>query len=167
MKTPLCSLCLKSDFLCSGCSQKMLDGIITKTTVDISRFLYNLSKKITSLQDITILDIITTSNSLIILTEKGDGAKVVGKNGKIVKMLAEKTGKSIRVLENSDNFEEIIKGLVFPVKIKGINTLYKVEKEEKKIIISKKDKNRVPFNETSFRTVVKKLTGQDVILHFE
>jgi len=167
MKTPLCSVCLKSDFLCSGCSQKLLKGELTESIIDVSRTLFKLGEEIPSLKSATIHEIIPTSDSIVILTEEGDGAKVVGKNGKIVKLLAKKTGKSIRIIEKSPKFEEIVKSLVFPVKLLGVNTLFSKDGEKKKIMISQKDKGRIPFNDVSFRTVVKKLTNQEAVLHFE
>jgi len=167
MKTPLCSICLKSDFLCSGCSQKLLKGELTKSIIDISRTLFKLSEEIPSLKTVVIHEIIPTSNSIVILTEGGDGAKVVGKNGKIVKLLAKKTGKSIRIVEKSPKFEEIVKSLDFPVKLLGVNTLFSKDGEKKKIVISQKDKGRIPFNDVSFRAIVKKLTNQEVVLFFK
>jgi len=160
-------MCMKSDFLCSGCSQKLIEGDLSETAIDVSRTLFKLSEKVPSLQTATIHQVITTADSLVILTGEGDGPKVVGKSGKIVKMLAEKTSKSVRVIENSNNFEEIIRGLIFPVQVQGINTLFSAGGEKKKVVISLKDKGRIPFNDLSFRNVVQKLTNREAVLCFE
>jgi len=85
MKAPICNVCLKSDVLCSGCQEKLDEGEITELDIKISRILHELSNEYGSLRDSEIIKAIDTENVIVIVTAKGDGAKVVGKGGEIVK----------------------------------------------------------------------------------
>ena len=87
METSICGVCLSSDMLCSECQTKLDQGNITEKDVAVSRFLMILSDKVKSLSDIKIIKIID-SECLIIVSKIGDAAKLVGKNGFVVKALA-------------------------------------------------------------------------------
>lgn len=168
MKTPICDDCLKNDEgLCDDCKQKLEDGEISEIAVEISRFLHDLSDDIPTLKDIELKKIERATDAIVVITSKGDGPRVVGKNGEVVKKLAEEYDSSIRVVEDSGNVDEVIRNLLEPVEVQSINTVYKLEGTEKKVVVSKKDERRVPISTDEFRDIVKDLTGEDYGLSFE
>ena len=166
MKTPICSICLESDLLCPGCNERLESNEITPVALDVIRFLHSLSQDLPLLEDVELKNVLTTSNAVIILTGKGDAAKVVGKKGSIVKQIAAKTEKSVRVLEESNSVEEVVRNLLAPVQIQSINTIYKPEGTEKRIVVSKDQRKRIPLTRNGFSTIVKILTGESVNLTF-
>ncbi|MDY6778311.1 MAG: KH domain-containing protein, partial [Candidatus Nanohaloarchaea archaeon] len=116
METPLCSICLESDdLLCNGCKQKIEDGEMTETAVEVSRLLYQISQDIPTLEDVEILEVRDASDAIVIITAAGDGPRVVGKNGEVVKKLADHFDSSIRVVEKAGDTEEVIENLLEPV----------------------------------------------------
>ncbi len=168
METPLCSICLESDdILCNGCQQKKKDGELTETGVEVSRFLKGLSERINTLKDVEIKSVREATDAIVIITAKGDGPKVVGKNGEVVKKLADRFESSIRVVEDSGIYEEVINNLLEPVEPKGINTVYKPESTEKKVVVPEEDRSRVPITKEEFKEIVKGLTGEEYNLNYE
>lgn len=167
METPLCSMCQESDMLCTGCKQKVEDGDITEIAVEVSRLLHEISQDIPTLEDVEIKEVRQASNAIVIITAKGDGPRVVGKNGEVVKQLADHFDKSIRVVEDSGDPEEVIENLLEPVDVQSINTVYKPDGEEKKVVVSEDDERRVPISKDDFRQIVGKLTDREYTLSFE
>lgn len=145
MQTPICEVCLKSDMLCSACQGRLETNKITKTEIDVSRFIYTLSNKVKSLGDVKIEKVID-SNSLIIIAKKGDAAKLVGKGGSVVKALAKQFGKSIKIIEQSGNFKEFMINLLSPVNITGVNILYTPSGEIHKIRVAGVQKTNVSIS---------------------
>ncbi len=168
METPLCSICLESDdLLCNGCEQKKEDGELTDEAVEASRLLYQLSQDIPTLEDVSIKEVRRVSDAILVVTAKGDGPRVVGKNGEVVKELADHFDTSIRVVEDAGDPEEVIENLLEPVEVQGINTVYKPDGTEKKVVVAEEDRPRVPISTDEFRNIVKQLTGKEFSLSFE
>ena len=168
MKAPICDDCLGHDEdLCDDCKQKLEKGEISEVAVELSRFLKDLTDEIPTLEDVEIKKVDRATDAIVVITAKGDGPRVVGKNGEVVKKLAEKFDRSIRVVEDSGNIEEVIRNLLEPVEVQSINTVYKPEGTEKKVVVSKSDERRVPISTDEFREIVKDLTGKDYGLSFE
>lgn len=168
METPICSICLENhDMLCSGCKAKLEDGDISEEAVTLSRMLDDLAANIETLEDVQIKRVIPTQDAVIILTGQGDGPKVVGRNGRVVKKIAEEFDKSIRVVEDTGEPNAVIDKLLAPVEHKGIRTVYKPDGEERKVVVDEASKPRVPFSQEEFEELVEQLTGEPIHLSFE
>lgn len=167
MKAPICNVCLKSDVLCSNCEEKLENGDINELEIKISRKLKQLSEEYGSLRDSEILHVYDTENVVIIVTGEGDGAKVVGRSGEIVKKVAEEVDKSIRVVEKSQNNREVIKGLLSPAEIESINTVFTPEGEHQKIVADEQYEGKINMSNQEFEDVLEKITGTKYQLSFE
>lgn len=166
MQAPICEVCLKSDMLCSGCQEKLNVGIITQHDVNVSRYLYNLSERMRSIRDVKIRRAIDCG-TLIIITGIGDAAKLVGRNGVIVKKIAKEFKKSIRILEEAPNFREFIEELISPASVNGINTLFKENQEVYKIRVPATQRNQVMLTPESFSMIISNFYNRKVELIFE
>jgi transcription antitermination factor NusA-like protein len=153
MQAPICEVCLKSNILCSACQEKLNSGKISQKDVDISRYLYDLSDKMRSIRDIKILRIVDCG-SLIIITGRGDAAKLVGKGGVVVKKIAKDFKKSIRILEEAPSFKDFVEELLSPASINGINTLYKDDIEIYRIKIPAIQKNNIMITPEIFSQII-------------
>lgn len=167
MKAPICNVCLKSDVLCSNCEGKLEDGEITELEIEVSRILKELSNEYGSLRDSTIKHVYDTENVVVIVTAEGDGAKVVGRSGDIVKELAERIDKSIRVVEHAENDRDVIKGLLSPAEIESINTVFSPEGQHKKIVVSEQFEGKINLSNEEFEEIIRNITGEDYELSFE
>lgn len=161
METSICEVCLKSSMLCSACRSRAETEKIGEKEIEISRYLYNISKDISSLQTAKITKIIY-SDSIIIITAEGDVAKVVGKNGSVVKLLAKNFAKSIKVVDEKKDMKEFINSMIKPLTIAGMNSLYSAGKCEYKIklVNSKNIKLSMSFDQLS--ELLEKLYGNKV-----
>ena len=99
MVLPICDVCLKSGILCQGCENKLESGEITQIDLDIAKVLFKLGEgKLGFKKTIEVGDIV------IIVTEKDQVGKLIGKSGKIVRELSRTVGKKIRVVgEDSES----------------------------------------------------------------
>ncbi|MFB6204485.1 MAG: hypothetical protein ABEJ75_02475 [Candidatus Nanohaloarchaea archaeon] len=167
MKAPICNVCLKSDVLCSNCEEKLENGEITELDVRVSRILQDLSNEYGSLRDSEIIRVYDTDNVVVIVTAEGDGAKVVGRSGDIVKELADRIEKSIRVVEKSPEDREVIKGLLSPAEIESINTVFSPEGQHKKVVVDEDYRGKINLDTDEFEELIEKITGERYELSFE
>jgi transcription antitermination factor NusA-like protein len=163
MKSPICNVCLAKEVLCKKCLSKNL----SKEALEILRFLYALSKRAKSLENIEILDVMNYGDSIILVAGKGDGKKIVGRKGNIVKKLSSIIAKEVRVIEKSHDFEKMAENLLLPARISRINTLFLPEREVKKIFIPAESKPLMPYSEKEFKEIVKKTLEKDVEIIYE
>ncbi|HLE07399.1 MAG TPA: hypothetical protein VI933_02125 [archaeon] len=155
MLAPLCNVCLNSDILCGGCSAKLTEGKISQTEVDASRFLKSLEEKHTQLADAKLLKVIDADH-LIFIAGRGDAPKLVGRQGSVVKELARKFGKNIKILEEGD-LKNFVSNLVQPAVVSGINTIYSQAGEKIRVRVSR---NRPNVSAESFSQIVSAVFGK-------
>lgn len=168
METPLCSVCIENDdILCNGCRSRLEDGELTDVDVELSRLLYDLSDRIGTLEDVEVKETLQTANAIVILTAEGDGPKVVGRNGRVVKKIAERFDKSIRVVEDTGAVQKVVDKLLSPVEYRDIRIVHRPDGEERKVIVDEDYEPRVPFTQEDFGDVVEDLAGERVILSYE
>lgn len=165
MQAPLCEVCLKSDILCGGCAAKLDSGELNQTEIEVSRFIHRLSEKIKSLQEAKLLKVID-SDVLLLVAGKGDAAKLVGKGGAIVKALAKKYGKSIRVLEVKE-FKPFMTELVQPLVVSGFNTVYTPDGEMYRIRVPSKQKQKQHISDLALVDISQKLFNKKIEVVFE
>ncbi|MFB6208600.1 MAG: hypothetical protein ABEJ56_00505 [Candidatus Nanohaloarchaea archaeon] len=168
MKTPICNVCVKSeDELCSMCEEKLEDGEITETDIEVSRILHDLSSEYASLKDSEILKVFEAENVIVIVTAEGDGAKVVGRSGDIVKEVADRIGKSIRVVEKAEDDIDTIKGLLSPAEVESINTVFSPEGQSKKIVVDEEYEGKINLSVEEFENIIAEITEEEYSLSFE
>ncbi len=167
MKAPICNVCLKSDVLCSACQEKLDSDEITEIDIKVARILQELSEEYGSLRDSEVKKVFDCENVVVIVTAEGDGAKVVGRSGDIVKEVAEKIDKSIRVVEAAEDDREVIKGLLSPAEIESINTVFKPDGQAKKIVVDESYEGKINLSTEEFEDIIEEVTGTDYELSFE
>ena len=79
MDLPICDVCLQSGILCKGCENKLKTGEISQMELDIAKILYNLGDG-----QISFKKAIDMGNVVIIITNKDQVGKVIGKGGNVV-----------------------------------------------------------------------------------
>ena len=166
MQTPICEVCLRSDILCSACQDKLDKGIIDNKEIEVARYIYNLSEKMKSIRDIKISGIIN-SDALIIITGRGDAPKLVGKAGSVVKKIANRFKKSVRILEEVSKLEEFVEELIFPAPVNGINTLYRNNEEIIRIRVPAVQKNHLLIKPENFSEIISNFYNKKAELVFE
>lgn len=149
------------------CEDKLEDGDITETDIKISRILHDLSKEYSSLKDSEIIKVFEMENVIVIVTAEGDGAKVVGRSGEIVKEVASEVDKSIRVVEKAEDDMDTIKGLLSPAEVESINTVFMPEGKSKKIVVDDEYTGKINLSVDEFEEIIKEITDTPYKLSFE
>jgi len=166
MQAPICEVCLTSELLCAGCADKLSRGEISQTEIDVVRALHGMSDKIRSLKDVRLRKVID-SDIILLVAGAGDGARLVGKGGAVVKELAKTFGKSIRVLEEKPDMRTFAVELVSPAALLGINTVYRPGGESFRLRLPETHKRRLALTPEAITTVIGNLYGCRVEIMFE
>ena len=158
MKTELCSFCLKSGMLCQKCSTKVKDGEISKLDLEIARLLLSLEEKYPSLQNISFFKAFDVGRTLAIVVGHGDVPRLLGYGGKIVKAISEKSGKSIRILEQGVDDRKFLEDLFMPLNILTINTIWLPDgTTETRVILKRKRGMQLPFDLKAIKEIAEKV----------
>lgn len=158
MNAPICTVCLESGILCSACNAKLKSGAVTQADVDVSRFLHERSKDVRSLRDASVRRVVETNRVLLVICGKGDAAKIVGHEGLVVNALSKHFRKKVRIVEESGDDRALIRGMLLPAEVRGVNVLYTPRGEEYVVHVSKSSK--LPLDRETFaglcRVILKK-----------
>lgn len=167
MKFPICKVCLKSDILCSGCSNIVKKEKISPEEIEAFKQINKLIKKEKHLKDAEIKRVIMSKNFALILTRRDDVSKIIGKNGIIVKKIAKKLKKQIRVVADTFTIDEFAKEIFFSTPILGINVVYTPGKEKYRIRIPSSERVLLPITPESFSEIANSIFKTDIELVFE
>ncbi len=116
-------------------------------------------------QDATIHKILSTKN-LVILVAEGNIGRLIGKNGRNIKQVSEKTGCKIKVLQKTGVLDTVA-DLVYPARIISTSKLYLPEGEKRRIILSKEDKRKLRMKKEEVEKIVKDIYDKDIEIVFE
>ena len=165
MQAPICINCLSSENLCENCAAKLGSGEISKDDVEVSRQVFALRDTARSVMDAKLLRVLNR-DAVILVAAPGDGAKLVGKGGAVVKALAKQYNKSIKVLEQSE-FKEFISNLLQPLTVMGFNTYYTTDGEIQRIMIPASQKPKQHISSETVSEVASKVYNKNVEIVFD
>lgn len=160
MVLPVCDVCLKSGMLCQGCENKLKTGEISQLDLDIAKILYRVGDgKIGFKKTIEIGDVV------IIITEKNQVGKLIGKGGKIVREISKTLERKIRVVGENSDLKAVATDILAPARISGINIVYGKDGEERyKIRVQREDARRLPAKLDLLNSIIQELTGEKTLV---
>ena len=162
MALPICDICAKSGVLCAACEEKKQKGKITELDVKISQLIYNLGEG-----EIGFDRAIEMDEFIIILTQKDNIGKIIGKAGANIRNLSNELGKQVRVISVGD-LTDTIYDFVAPARIIGINTVYKPDATTiRRVRINGKDKSKLRMSLEDINKLVSSLSDDTVEITFE
>ena len=91
---------------------------------------------------------------------------LVGKNGKTADTLAAKIGKRVRVIAGDDE-KEIAEEVLYPVKIKGIDTVFAEKGEYHRVRITEEEAKRLVLTQKDAEKVLSKLLSKKTVVELE
>lgn len=163
MVLPVCNVCLKSGMLCQGCENKLKSGEISSMDVDIAKLLYKIGDgKLGFKKTIEIGDVV------IIVTDKDQVGKLIGKGGKIVREISKTLNKKVRVVGENSDLKSVAVDILAPARVSGINIVYGKDGEQKyKIRVRKEDSRRLPAKLDILNDIIEQLTGDKTLVVIE
>ena len=168
MKTALCSFCLKSGILCSKCQSKIKSGEVSETDLKIARLLLSLETTNPTLQDVSFHKAVEADDVLALIVSRGDMPRLLGQGRKIVKILEEKTGKTIRILEESTYDRKFLEDLFAPFSIVTINTIWLPDgTTETRVILRKRGRTPPPIKVKAVKEIAKKIRNMTLRVEFD
>jgi transcription antitermination factor NusA-like protein len=146
--------------LCQGCENKLKSGEITQMDLDIAKLLYKLGEgKIGFKKTIEIGD------TVIIVTDKEQVGKLIGKSGKIVREISRSIEKKVRVVGENSDLRSVARDILAPARLSGINIVYGKEGQKKyKIRVMAEDSRRIPGRLDILNSIIKELTSEDTLV---
>lgn len=150
----ICKVCLTSDMLCSACNGRLESGQITPLDVQLSRAIFAIRP------DADFSRYIVSDNFVIILADKENARKIIGKAGRNVQTISKQLNKHLKVVEISEHnvmLEELLS-----VPIIAINKVYKQQagantpNEFYRVRIGKKFSKKVRFSTSIASAVLNK-----------
>ncbi len=166
MKTPLCSACLNSEFLCNGCNTKIENGELTKKAVEIIRYMHELSEQFAALRDVTVKDILSYPEATILIVRPEDVARVIGKKGRTISQIASYAQKPVKVVSNT-SIQDTAQSLVHPAEVKRVSTVFFPESTKKRITITAADADKIQLPLRIVNKVIADIYAEDVEITYQ
>ena len=163
MQIPICENCAQSEELCPECAGKLKRGQISEEDVKVTRILYKLAQK-NVISDPSFEKTLPVKEFLIILTSS-NAATLIGRGGRIVRIVSEKMGRKVRVVKKGD-LRVTVNDLIAPARITGMTTLYTPKEEKHRILVPDEDRKKILFSEDSIREAVKKLCNANIEIKY-
>ncbi len=166
MKAELCRFCLKSGILCSQCREKIRKGQVSETDLKIARLLLSLEEEYPPLQNVYFHKAVEADNVLAVLVGRGDVARMLSYGGKIAKILSQKTGKKIRILEYNSDERKFLEDLFAPLDIITVNKIWLPDGTTETRMILKKGRKKPQVNSRAIKEIAKKIHGITLRIEF-
>ncbi len=164
MELPICTQDAERKKLCKECRKKLESNEINQTDVELSRILHKLRKKETLQEDVSLIktEILEESSEEIVLAlVEGNPGALIGKGGRIIRLISEKLGKNVRVIKNG-NILQITNDLATPVRACGVNKLHKPNNgTEKHITLPREQKNQPNMGLEEIQKSINQLTKEN------
>lgn len=163
----ICHFCLKSGILCPKCQAKLKLGEITKTDLEIGRLLLSMESEYPLLQELYFHKVVESDRVLALIVGRGDVARLLSYGGKIVRAISEKTGKTVRVLENGVGERKFLEDLLAPLSIITINTIWLPDgSEETRVILRRRGRRPLPVNIEGLKQIAQQIRGMTLRVEF-
>ncbi len=167
MKAPICKVCVTSDILCAGCEDKVKQGEISQSDVDVARALIKLSDRYQILERSEFKQTISVGEMLLVLVPKGMAGNFIGRKGVLIKELSDLIGqKRVKIVEESSNPKDLVQQILYPAQLLGVNIVYSGKKQLFKVRVPSADHIRI-YEKEKLEGLFKKLLGSETNIVFE
>ncbi len=161
MKGPICEKCIVERDLCDVCKTKQKEGKLTEADISLARLLHKLEQK-QLVKDPSFTRAVDLDKLFLIVTHENEG-NLVGRGGRVVRLLSKEMGKKVRVINGKD-FKTAIRDLAAPARVTGINIVYAPEGEKTKVIIAEQDKYRLISDLETIGKAANELAGKEIVI---
>ncbi|MBD3387554.1 MAG: transcription elongation factor NusA [Candidatus Altiarchaeales archaeon] len=162
MALPVCTDCAKRRLLCASCESKLSSGLINEYDVEASRALYGLLG-----DGADFRRAIPTEDFVAVIAKADDVGSVIGRGGDNIRVLSERLGRPVRVV-GEDDFEEMVRALIAPARIKGVNEVFKPGGGRKiRVRVNAEDRKKLRMGVEDLRNLLSSLADAELDLTFD
>lgn len=133
----------------------------------VVRILLSLEKKYLSLQKIKFFKAYEADNVLALVVGRGNSKQLQAEGGRIIRDLAEKTRKRIRIFENRGAARAFLEELFAPVSITTINKIWLPDGSQETRVILPGRSRRLPLRSNVMKGLAKEIRGITLRIAFE
>ncbi len=168
MKIPLDYLCVKSGLLCNRCQSLVDSGQVDNFEINVMKILLDLEDtQFKELKDSTYYKAIKVNNILILLVSSGP-SMTIQKSIKVAKVLQEKLGMKVRIIEKTSNIKSSAVQLLSPARVLGVNTVWLPDGSVQYVIrVSRTEKRLVPADALVLESALSKIHDTQVKIRVE
>ncbi len=141
MKAPIDVECLLSEDTSPECKSEIKRNGLTELDLSVMRVLARIESKF-DVGKIEYERAIKVENIIVILI-KSDVSKLIGKRGKILRLIKRELDSKIRII-NTRSESRIIEDMLFPIKPVYISTVFSPEGKTLKVVIPKNSTKELP-----------------------
>jgi transcription antitermination factor NusA-like protein len=169
VKSPLCEICLKNyPLICGNCQEKIDEGEITEIGVKVARALTDLEDLFPSIKNVTFKRVVEIDGVIIVLVAKGDVRRIIGSSRRVLRQLEEELKAQVRIVEESRNPQDILRDLIRPVRILGVNTIWLPDNSFERIVrISERERERIPLTLKQLENAIYEMTDERIRIVFD
>ena len=169
MKSPFCTICMKNyPLICGNCQQKIDEGEVSDIDIQVARVLVNLEDEFPDIKEATFKQAFETEGIIVILVGKGDIRRLIGPGRRVLRKLETELKMKARIVEESRNPQNVLRDLIRPVRILGVNTIWLPDNTfERKVRISERDRDNIPLTLKQLETAIQKISGERIRIAFD
>jgi transcription antitermination factor NusA-like protein len=169
VKSQFCEICLKNyPLICGNCQAKIDEGEVTDIDIKVARVLINLEDLFPSIKNVTFKSVFQIENVIIVLVGKGDVRRIIGSSRRVLRQLEEELSAQVRIVEESRNPQNILRDLLRPVRILGVNTIWLPDNSFERIVrISERERENVPLKLNQLEDAIYQMTDERIRIVFD
>jgi len=160
MGLPICKICAESRLLCPNCESRLAAGEISELDVELSRVLVEFGG------EIGFIKTIDDGENVIILSERDDLGKLIGRAGANIQKISRRLKRKVRVV-GAGEVEEMIHDIAAPAKVSGVGVAYKPDGGKiTRVKISSREKEKLRLKPEAIEKLLSSLSGNPVEIQF-
>ena len=166
METVLCHFCLKTGVMCERCEEKIRSGEVGPSYAEVAKLLLDIEANgIGALQQTKLLNVADVGDVLVLVFRRGDLRHLRPVRGRLVKMVEERTGKRVHLLEGDVDERTFLEQLFWPARLLTINKIWLPDGSvETRVILH----GRKPWADVEvLKAVARELRGLSLRVEFE
>lgn len=161
MTFELCDKCVqRRRKLCPACSERVTRERVPQSWVDVLRAAHMLKPEFKALGNVRILQVFDAGDVTFVVVPEEHGGKIIGKDGRVIKALAELTRRRLRVIELGKDEHKLVQSVIAPVELRGVNVVFTPKGEKLRVRVAQKELVKLPMKAEEAAETISMLTGK-------
>lgn len=124
MKARICKICAESGIFCEQCDYKIKQNIVSSREIEITRHMYEAETKFRELENVQVEYVTEIGNNLVLVLISSTTPLKPSFLSSLTKFLSEKTGRTIKLIEKTNDIKRMVSQILYPIKVLSINQIW-------------------------------------------